>query len=141
MTFSERPTAEDVGVLSQGLHSFCDAIFGPTWVRSIAFFLRDGEGKIVGGVYGNYGSFGWAYVDTLWVSDEVRGLGFGSRLLDAIENEALKQNCTNVFLSTFSFQAPEFYKKLGYEVFGELKNFPEGHNRIFLSKDLSKIAE
>jgi GNAT superfamily N-acetyltransferase len=137
ITFTDKPTAEDVGVLSQGLHRFGEAIFGSTWARSIAFYLRDAEGRIVGGVYGNYGSYNWLYVDTLWVSDEVRGRGYGAQLLTAIENEAVKHNCTNIYLDTFSFQAPKFYKKLGYEVFGKLDDFPEGHSRIFLRKKLS----
>ena len=137
ITFTENPTAEDVAVLSQGLRSHMGAIFGTTWTQSIAFYLRDAEGKIVGGVYGNYGVFNWVYVDTLWVSDELRGRGYGAQLLTAIENEAIKHNCTNIYLDTFSFQAPEFFKRLGYEIFGELKDFPPGHSRIFLTKKLS----
>ncbi|GAQ00024.1 hypothetical protein NIES2104_65890 [Leptolyngbya sp. NIES-2104] len=39
-------------------------------------------------------------------------------------------------MDTFSFQAPEFYQKLGYTVFGELPDFPIGHRRLFLKKVL-----
>ena len=137
ITFSERPTAEEVGILTQGLRGFNESIFGPTHAQSIAFYVRDAGGKIVGGVYGSYGVFKWLYIDILWVTDELRGRGYGAQLLAAIENEAIKHNCTNVYLDTFSFQAPEFYKKLGYEVFGELEDFPAGHSRIFLRKRLS----
>lgn len=137
ISFTERPTAEDLGVLSQGLRGFNESIFGPTQARSIAFYLRDAEGKLVGGVYGGYGIFKWLYIDTLWVSDELRGRGYGTRLMAAIENEAIKNNCTNAYLDTFSFQAPEFYKRLGYEIYGELNDFPAGHSRIFLRKKLS----
>jgi GNAT superfamily N-acetyltransferase len=137
ITFSESPEAADVAVLGAGLRAHSGAIFGATWIKAIAFYLRDAEGKIVGGVYGNFGTFNWLYVDTLWVSDELRGRGYGARLLAAIEQEAVTNNCTSVYLDTFSFQAPEFYKKLGYEVFGELNDFPAGHSRIFLRKSLS----
>lgn len=138
ITFTDSPAADEVALLFQGLRSHSGAIFGPTWSKSIAFYLRDVKGTIVGGVYGNYGCFNWLYVDTLWVSDEARGHGNGSRLLQAIENEAIKNGCTSVYLDTFSFQAPEFYKKLGYTIFGELDNFPDGYSRIFLRKELSK---
>jgi len=139
ITFDEKPAAEEIAVLGQGLHTYGEAIFGPTWSRSIAYFLREPGGKIAGGVYGHYGSFNWLYIDTLWVSEEVRGSGHGSRLIDLIETEAARNSCTNVYLDTFSFQAPEFYKKLGYEVFGKLDDFPPGHSRIFMTKSLSPV--
>lgn len=141
ITLSEQPSIEDVAVLGRGLHRFGDSIFGPTWARPIAVFLRDGEGKIAGGVHGSYGSFGWLHVDTLWVSEEARGSGHGSRLLETIETEARKRGCSSAYLDTFSFQAPEFYKKSGYEVFGELEDFPKGHSRIFFRKQFSPPAD
>ena len=141
ITFTEKPTAAEVGVLTQGLHTHINGIFGESWARSIAYLLRDGDGVIVGGAYGSYGSFRWAFVDTLWVADHVRGHGYGSRLLAAFEQEAAKNHCTDVYLDTFSFQAPEFYKRLGYEIFGELNDFPPGHSRIFLRKSLISATD
>ena len=55
----------------------------------------------------------------------------------AIEGEGARHGSTNVYLNTFSFEAPEFYKKLGYTVFAELEDFPPGHKRMFLRKQLS----
>lgn len=46
--------------------------------------------------------------------------------------------CCNAYIFTYSFQSPEFYKHLGYEVFGELEDFPLGHCRYFLKKRLTK---
>jgi hypothetical protein len=46
------------------------------------------------------------------------------------------QGGRHVFLDTFSFQAPGFYLKHGYEVFGELPGFPAGHTRFYLKKAL-----
>lgn len=138
ITRDEKPSADDVSILSAGLASYGQEIVGDTWFRNIAFYLRDGSDKIMGGVYGNFGSFGWMYVDTLWVSPELRGSGHGRALMEKIEAEALQYNCHSSYLSTFSFQAPEFYKKLGYEVFGALADFPGHHNRLFLCKCLRK---
>ena len=72
----------------------------------------------------------------MWLREDVRRHGFGSRLLTQAEDEARKRGAKNVYLDTFSFQAPEFYKKHGYRIFGELKDFPVGHQRFFLMKEL-----
>jgi N-acetylglutamate synthase-like GNAT family acetyltransferase len=72
----------------------------------------------------------------LWVKAEFRGHGYGHRLLTQAEDEARQRGVKNVFLDTFSFQAPDFYKQHGYQVFGELQDFPSGHQRYYLKKQL-----
>ena len=56
--------------------------------------------------------------------------------MEVAEAEARQRGAQNAYLDTFSFQAPDFYKKLGYQVFGELPDFPTGHQRYFLKKEL-----
>ena len=136
ITFEEKPLDEDVRVLEQGLFDHGRPLFGEPQIGKAAFFIRDEKREIVGGIYGNYGAFGWLYVDTLWVAENLRGRGFGAHLMALIEDHCVKAGCTDAFLNTFSFQAPEFYKKLGYTVFGQLENFPAGHSRLFLRKKL-----
>jgi ribosomal protein S18 acetylase RimI-like enzyme len=70
------------------------------------------------------------------VADEFRGKGYGSKVMQAAEKEARRRGVKNVYLDSFSFQAPGFYKKLGYREFGKLKNFPAGHSRSWLTKAL-----
>jgi GNAT superfamily N-acetyltransferase len=89
----------------------------------------------VGGVLGEV-YWGWFYLDLLWVKEELRGRGYGHRLLEIAEDEARKRGAKHVYLDTFSFQAPDFYERHGYQVFGELEDFPTGHQRYFLRKDL-----
>ena len=137
ITLEEMPSDDDLGVLRNGLAEYGQSMFGTTSVVDVTFFVRDGEGAIVGGVHGNYGSFGWMYVDTLWVSERLRGNDYGTRLMNLIEDAAIRNGCTQSYLNTFSFQAPEFYKKLGYTVFAELEDFPAGHSRIFMRKRLA----
>ncbi len=72
----------------------------------------------------------------MWIKEELRGCGYGHRLLTRIEDEARQHGAKNVYLDTFSFQAPDFYKQHGYQVFGELPDFPSGHQRYFLTKQL-----
>ena len=136
ITFHKDPSDKDLKVLADGLESHTGELFADKSRTYIAFFLRDESGKVVGGVDGNYGTFGWLYINALWVRDDVRGRGYGAELMDCIEAEAKKHGCKNAFLNTMSFQAPEFYKKRGYTVFGELDDFPNEHSRIFLRKKL-----
>jgi ribosomal protein S18 acetylase RimI-like enzyme len=60
--------------------------------------------------------------------------GYGSQLLNKIENFAIERERRFIYLDTLSFQAPEFYKKNGYQVFGTLENHPKGFNQYFLQK-------
>jgi hypothetical protein len=57
------------------------------------------------------------------------------------EQEGLTRGCQSVFLDTHDFQALPFYQKLGYEIFGELEDFPPGHTRYYLKKRLQPSNE
>ena len=103
--------------------------------QSICFVLYAPDQEIVGGVIGET-YWDWLYINLLWVKDEFRGRGYGQRLLTLAEDEARQRGMKNAYLDTFSFQAPGFYKKYGYQVFGELQDFPPGHQRYFFTKQL-----
>ena len=72
----------------------------------------------------------------LWIREDLRGCGYGHRLLTLLEDAARQHGAKNAYLDTFSFQAPDFYQKHGYQVFGTLKDFPVGHKRYYLRKQL-----
>jgi N-acetylglutamate synthase-like GNAT family acetyltransferase len=141
ITLEEKPSAEDRAIIGNGIAGHDRGKFPDRKITDVTFFVRDEAGAIVGGVAGNYNSFGWLWVDALWVRDDLRGLGYGRRLMEMIEAEAAKHGTTNAFLNTMSFQAPEFYKRLGYTVFAELEDFPPGHSRLFLRKKLSNCSD
>lgn len=93
------------------------------------------DGVIKGGLVGlTHGS--WLMVEYLWVSEEIRKCGIGSELLLAAEEEAKNRGCKYVFLNTFSFQAPDFYKKHGYKEVFALENYPINGKRHYLIKNL-----
>ena len=98
-------------------------------------FARDTDGKVHAGLLGGT-YWGWLHVDILWVQSDLRSKGLGSRLLEAAEAEAIARGCRHAHLDTLDFQAPGFYLKRGYQVFGELQDLPPGHRRIFLKKEL-----
>ncbi|MFM9904499.1 MAG: GNAT family N-acetyltransferase [Pyrinomonadaceae bacterium] len=136
ISFEEKASDEDLRILGEGIERNTEELFPGKSRTNVTFLLRDDAGVVAGGVTGNYGSFGWLWIDTLWVTRELRGGGYGTRLMESIEAEASQNGATQAFLNTMSFEAPEFYKKLGYTVFAELKDFPPGHSRLFLRKTL-----
>ncbi|GAB2523826.1 GNAT family N-acetyltransferase [Microbulbifer agarilyticus] len=130
------PTVSELNILSDGIAEFTEKHIGPENRQELTFFARDIEDKVVGGVKGSYGNYGWLWIDTLWVSSSVRGKGLGAKLLSAIESEARESGCRFSYLNTFSFSAAEFYKKYGYRVYAELDDFPERHSVLCLKKKL-----
>jgi GNAT superfamily N-acetyltransferase len=128
---------EDQNTLWDGIESFTQPIVGTTGRYELSFLLQCGDGEVAGGVQGNYDNFGWLWIDSLWVSESVRGRGYGVKLLNRIEGEAKKNGSKNSHLSSFSYQAADFYKKQGYTIFGELDDYPsKGHSRYWLKKKL-----
>ena len=102
--------------------------------KPLAVFLRDRD-ALVGGLTGHT-NWGWLYVDCFWLAEELRGGGWGSRLLHAAEAAARERGCRHVRLYTYDFQAPDFYRRRGYDVFGVLDGCPPGHRLYWLRKDL-----
>ncbi len=107
---------------------------GATGWKSLNLEARDEKGKFLGGLIGST-YLKWFYVDLLFVEEKTRGRGVGKQLLAEAEAWAKKRNCQNVNLNTITFQAPGFYRKLGYKVFGRLP-YPKGHVRYFFKKKL-----
>jgi GNAT superfamily N-acetyltransferase len=129
------PEEDDVDRLRSQLVAYNTACTSDDkWTR-ILLSVDDDAGDLAAGLYARL-HFSWMFVDLLWVAEPVRDLGLGAELLAEAERLALQHGCHSAWLDTFSFQSPEFYRKQGYEVFGELPDYPPGHRRYFLSKKL-----
>lgn len=123
------------GLIGGGISEYNAEQAGDDHGQNLCFVVRGPDGEPVGGVIGaTY--WDWFYVNLMWLKAEFRGQGYGSQLLAAAEAEARQRGARYAHLDTFSFQAPEFYQKHGYEVFGELADFPAGHTRYFMKKSL-----
>ena len=121
------------------LDAYNGAVTGYSEYHAVSVFLRDERDEILGGLLGNIWG-GWLHVAILWVSEPLRGKGYGQQLLAAAERYAIERGCTRVWLTTFSFQAPDFYPKLGYETFTVLEDHPTGHRHHFLQKRLAPLS-
>ena len=120
--------------IAKGIRAFNVAAVGKPDFRPLTVTIRD-RGKIVAGLAAET-FFGWMFVSLLWVSEKHRGKGWGSSLIQTAETEARSRGVRNVYLDSFSFQAPAFYAKLGYREFGRLREFPAGHDRVWMTKAL-----
>ncbi|ARI54096.1 GNAT family N-acetyltransferase [Streptomyces griseobrunneus] len=96
----------------------------------------DRDGALAGGLTGRTWAY-WLHVDLLWVDARHRGSGLGSLLLAEAERTARTERaCTRSRLETWDFQAPEFYRKQGYEVIGRVEDYPPGVTEFILVKQL-----
>ena len=102
--------------------------------------LKDpGSGALVGGLYAEL-YYGWLHVRYLAVPPPLRGQGWGTHLLRLAEAHAREQQCSGLWLDTFSFQAPAFYARHGFTCFGRIEDYPRGHARCFFHKRLAPPA-
>jgi ribosomal protein S18 acetylase RimI-like enzyme len=98
--------------------------------------VREGSaGDIEAGVSG-YTWCGCCYIAYLWVAETLRGRGIGSELMQAVEKHARAKACRVMFVATHSFQAPEFYRRMGFEQVASMVDHPVGHSSIFYAKRL-----
>jgi GNAT superfamily N-acetyltransferase len=132
IVYLEKPAWDVIG---QGITDYNTQQAGDDKGQNLCFVLEGPDHEIVGGVIGAT-FWDWLYINLMWVREDLRGRGYGQRLLAMAEDEARKRGAKNAYLDTFSFQAPEFYKRYGYRVFGELQDFPAGQQRYFLQKRL-----
>jgi len=130
------PRPEDVRVLEEQIHDFNVARTGIRDGTFVAAFLRDETGAAIGGL------FGWTwgatcYIRYLFIPAPLRNQGHGSRLMRAAESEARARGCTQIALETHDFQAPDFYRRLGFEEVGRIEGYPSGHQYLTMVKRLS----
>lgn len=105
--------------------------------RTLGLTLRHPETGVIDGGLTARISFNWMFVEMLIVPARLRGQGVGTQLMAQAEALAREAGCAGIWLDTFSFQAPGFYARLGFSVFGEITHYPPGASRFFLQKLLS----
>ncbi|HEY2016610.1 MAG TPA: GNAT family N-acetyltransferase [Bryobacteraceae bacterium] len=126
---------ESRDAIARGLYEFNARHFGEYQFTDLDVYVRDADGRIIGGLIGQYWS-GWLSIHALWVAEELRGSGIGTGILKAAEDAAVQSGCHAAILDTLSFQAPAFYEKRGYVRIGVVENYRAGAQEIFLQKRL-----
>ncbi|HTO79016.1 MAG TPA: GNAT family N-acetyltransferase [Methylocystis sp.] len=118
-----------------GLADYNESLAPDANWRALSIYARDETGALQGGLTGS-SYYDWLFVKWLWVAEPYRRQGIGSKLLNRAEEVARERKVGAVYLDTFTFQAPAFYEKLGYQEFGRLEDAVHGHARIWLAKRL-----
>jgi GNAT superfamily N-acetyltransferase len=103
--------------------------------RELAATVHERGELVVGVQEWTWGATGW--VERLWVRADARHRGLGSRPLSKVESEARARGCRRLALTTHSLQAPDFYRRHGFEAVGELPDYPIGHASLLLRKRLT----
>lgn len=142
LTVAFEPDApkEDVDAVHAGLSAFNQRVLGGEKYEPIRLLVRDAGGRVVAGLLGEL-YYSWLYIAILWVHEELRGRGIGRQLMGMAEEYAAGRGRTHAHVDTLDFQAPHFYQRLGYTVWGELGPYGDGHVRYFLKKTLTEPAQ
>ena len=132
---NRHPSETETDYIREALNQFNCAHVGDDGHTPLHLIEYDADGSIIGGLLGGT-YWGWMYIDILWVREDHRRQGVGSRLLTEAEKEAMRRGCHHVHVDTMSWQAPMFYQKHGYEVIGVLPDIPRGNQKYLLMKAL-----
>lgn len=134
--FTSNPSPEDIQILGNGIQK--NALqYGQNPIDFFAFFIRDEQKQIIAGCNG-CNLYGCLYIDQLWVHESCRNKGYGRELLLSAEKYAHDNGCQFSAVNTMSWEALEFYKKLGYFVEFERKGFEKNAVFYFMRKDYEK---
>lgn len=107
----------------------------PSKSEPLNIYVEDQQGNLIAGMVAE--TFGnWLEIEYLYVQEDFRGQGIGSNILNRAEKEARGRKCKYSFVNTYQFQAPDFYKKHGYEEVFALKEYPYTGERYYYTKAL-----
>ena len=134
-TVTDDLTPELLAFLEDRIYEYNVGATGIDDGRWLGVLVRDESGAVVAGLSGTTWG-GCCKVRDVWVREDLRRQGMGTRLLDAAESEAKRRGCRLVVLASHSFQAPDFYRRRGFEVFAVIDGDPIGHSEVYLRKVL-----
>ncbi len=123
--------------MRRGLIAYNTRKVGKPEYEALVLSARDAKGRVVGGLAGQL-YWNALYVELLWIEDGARQGGAGRSLMQEAERRAKRARKDLIYLNTYTFQAPGFYRKLGFRRIGAIPGYPRGETRIFLVKRLRK---
>lgn len=135
ITFDAQPNSEDIQLLSDGIVSYANKMKGHKAIEPFAFFIRDENEKIKGGLNGVI-FYGCLHIDQLYIDESLRKQGYGTRLMQSAEKLAKEKHCPFVTVNTMDWEALGFYEKLGYSVEFARHGYAKESVFYFLRKEL-----
>jgi len=131
----DNPDQELVDYLDKKIADFNWANWEVSERKPLAVQIKNAKGVVIAGAAGR--SFGdWLLINTLWVSEELRGQNIGSKILKKIETSAKERGCIKCLLDTLNFQAMPFYEKRGYKTQWIQQGYPKTGCKYFMVKEL-----
>jgi ribosomal protein S18 acetylase RimI-like enzyme len=130
---TDTPPEDKLLAVDTGLEQHNHAVAPLNDVSPLAAFATDETGAVLGGAVGRT----WGQcceLLQLWVAPEMRTQGVGSRLLQDFEAHARTRGCSIFYLTTLSYQAPEFYRRHGYGVLAQIAGYPNGIVKFLMHK-------
>jgi ribosomal protein S18 acetylase RimI-like enzyme len=125
---------DEWSVVDAGLDEFNNKAAPLHEVQGLSCFAHMPSETVIGGAIGRtWGTC--CELQQLWVDPLHRRRGIGRELMKHFEQRAQVRGCRTFYLETFSFQAPDFYRSLGYEVRLELKGFGQGNVRYTMVRE------
>jgi ribosomal protein S18 acetylase RimI-like enzyme len=134
--FTQSQFNEIEAFLAERIYEFNSNATGLFDGEEFAATIRDSDGRIIAGVSGHTWG-GCCEIYQLWIHESARQQGAGRSLMLAVEAHARSKNCAQIVLSSHSFQAPVFYRKLGYIEQARISGHPRGHSDIHFTKYLA----
>ena len=131
----ENTDSKKIQELGNLIRSYNQSKREPSKSEPLNIYVEDEQGNLLAGMSAE--TFGnWLEIEYLYVNEDLRGQGLGSKILCRAEQEARERKCKYSFVDTYQFQAPDFYKKHGYTEVFALKDYPYTGERYYYTKDL-----
>ena len=135
LIYNDKPDQKDQKYLDDKLMGFNGNRIKGYVFKSFLYKMIDDSGLMIAGIDCIVGG-GWLEIISLWVSEHNRKKKIGESLLFEAERTAKEKGCHSSYLYSYSFQAPAFYEKKGYKIFGILENYYQNHSKFYMKKRL-----
>ncbi|MFX1607144.1 MAG: GNAT family N-acetyltransferase [Promethearchaeota archaeon] len=137
------PSDDDVKMFKQGLESYnMEKTRGEfnspqPWQNLV---LKNKDGEVIGGIFTS--TLYWTqYLEVLWVDERYRGLGYGKDLVLEAQRLAKEIGCVSSHVYTFSWQAPDFYQAVGYDLIVTYDGYQGGIKEHILMTRLDSLND
>lgn len=135
VNYSDKPSDKEIEILTQGIlnDSKKRGYFG--LYEKFSLILRDSENIFCGGCYG-FIFYGSLHIDKLFIIEDLRNQGLGTKLIYETEKLARKKNCKFITVNTMNWQAGSFYLKNKFECEFTRKGYNKGCSLTWYRKEL-----